>query len=385
MHIIEVASRFRPAIGGMEEHVYRISLELLKRGHKVTVVTSNEADGETCPLQAEVMQGIQVYRFPLFVPRLFRELWFIPNMSSTLRRIKGDVVHAHGYRCMSSFQAAYLARRECIPVVLTPHGIYPSRSLANALLKSAFDRTFGHMLVDYSERIVALSEHNTRLLLQIGATPDKITVIPNGVRVEEYADLEKSKEILNEVGSNGPILLYVGRIDWNKQVGKVIEAMPLILKSFPSAKFVIIGPDYANYSGELSHLASRMGVKRAIVMAGRVTAERLREFYSAADIFILPSSYEGFGLSMIEAMVSRIPVIASSAGGPGDILDHGIHAWLMEVVTPEKIAESVRILLTDQQLRGNLVKNAFELVKEKYTWEKVVDKLEVVYDQVANK
>jgi glycosyltransferase involved in cell wall biosynthesis len=241
------------------------------------------------------------------------------------------------------------------------------------------------LLVDYSERIVALSEHNVRLLLQIGARLDKIAIIPNGVCEEEYVHLRKSKEILDEVESNGPILLYVGRIDWNKQVDKVIEAMPLILKSFPSAKFVIIGPDYANYSGELSRLASRTGVKQAVVMAGRVTAERLREFYSAADIFLLPSSYEGFGLSMIEAMISKIPVIASSAGGPGDILDHGVHAWLMEAVTPEKIAESVRILLTDQQLRENLVKNAFELVKEKYTWERVVDKLEVVYDQVANK
>lgn len=384
MHIIEVVPRFRPAIGGMEEHVYRISLELVKRGHEVTVITSNEVDGETCSLQVEVMQEIQVYRFPLFVPRLFRELWLIPNMSRTLRQIKADVMHTHGYRCMSSFQAAYLAQKKDVPLVFTPHGIYPPRSLTNALVKSVYDRTFGHLLVGYSRKIVALSEHNVQLLLQIGAAPDRIAVIPNGVCAEEYADLRKSEEILGELGSDGPILLYVGRIDWNKQVDKVIEALPLILKRFPSARFVIIGPDYAHCSSELLDLASRTGVRQALVLTGKISAERLKEFYSAADIFLLPSSYEGFGLSMIEAMICKVPVIASSAGGPGDILDHGVHAWLMDAVTSEKIAESVYVLLTDQRLRGRLVRNAFGLVKEKYTWEKVVDRLEAVYDEVAN-
>ena len=382
MRIIEVVPRFRPAIGGMEEHVYQISLELAKRGHEVTVITSSDVDSEDRPLQTEIMQGIRVYRSPLIVPRLFRELWLVSNMANVFRGVKGDVVHTHGYRCMSSLQATCLASKKGIPVVLTPHGIYPSRSLANAFLKSAFDCTFGHALVTCSKKIVALSEHNVQLLLRIGAMPDKIAVVPNGVCVDEYADLKKSK-VKQEPGFANPMLLSVGRIDWNKQLDKVIDAMPLILRSFPSAKFVIVGPDYAKFSGRLSQLANKTGVDHALVMTGKVTAERLRELYSAADIFLLPSSYEGFGLSMIDAMISRVPVIASSVGGPGDILDHGVHAWLMDTVTPEKIAESVRVLMTDQRLRESIVNNAFDLVKDRFTWEKVVDKLEIVYSQAA--
>jgi len=382
MHIIQVTPRFPPAIGGVEEHVYRISLELLRRGHKITIVTSNDADYKTYLVQTEIMQGMYVYRFPLFMPKMFREFWFIPNISRILCQLKGDVIHAHGYRCLSSCTAACVAHFAHIPFIFTPHGIYPPRSFINALLKSTFDHAFGRLILNFSDRIIALSEHNVRLLLQIGASLDKIALVPNGVDVEEFENLRRSEKILDELDSNGPILLYVGRIDWNKQIEKVVESMPLILKEFPSAKFIIVGPDYANYTNQLLDLARKLEVENSLVTTGKVSRQRLREFYSIADTFILPSSYEGFGLSILEAMISRIPVVVSPSGGPGDILNHGVHAWLLKNVTPVEIFESIHAVLTDRRLRETLVNNAFELVKEKYTWKGVVDKLELIYNQV---
>lgn len=382
MHIIQVTPRFPPAIGGVEEHVYRISLELLKRGHNVTVITSNEVDGKIYPLQMEVMQGIHVYRLPLFMPKLLRELWFIPDIRRILRRLRGDVVHAHGYRCLSSCNAVYLGHSKHIPTVLTPHGIYPPRSFINALLKSIFDRTLGRLLLSFSDRIIALSEHNVRLILQIGASTKNIVIVPNGVNIDEYTKLQRSKKILDELGLDGPVLLYIGRIDWNKRLEKVVESMPLILKEFPSAKFVIIGPDYAKYTNQLLDLAKKLKVEHSLVITGKVPRKKILEFYSMANVFLLPSSYEGFGLSMLEAISGKIPVIASPSGGPGDILTHGVDALLLEEPTPEEIFKSVYAVLTDQELRETLVKNAFEVVKKKYTWKSVVDELELIYRQL---
>ena len=382
MHIIQVTPRFPPAIGGVEEHVYQISLELLKRGHNVTVITSNEVDGKIYPLQMEVMQGIHVYRLPLFMPKLLRELWFTPDIRRIFRRLRGDVVHAHGYRCLSSCIAVYLAHSKRIPTVLTPHGIYPPRSFVNALLKSIFDRTLGRLLLSFSDRIIALSEHNVRLILQIGASTKNIVIVPNGVNIDEYMKLQRSKKILDELGSDGPILLYIGRIDWNKRLEKVVESMPLILKEFPSAKFVIVGPDYAKYTNQLLDLARKLKVEHSLVITGKVPRKKLLEFYSMANVFLLPSSYEGFGLSMLEAISSKIPVIASPSGGPGDILTHGVDALLLEEPTPEEIFKSVYAVLTDQELRETLVKNAFEVVKKKYTWKSVVDELQLIYKQL---
>jgi glycosyltransferase involved in cell wall biosynthesis len=264
--------------------------------------------------------------------------------------------------------------------VLTPHGIYPTRSFVNGLAKSIFDHVFGRLLLDFSDKIIALSEHNKQLLLQVGASANKIVTVPNGVNVEEYANLQLSNKILEDFNTDGPILLYVGRIDWNKRVEKIIEAMPIILKDFPHAKFVIVGPDYGNYVNKLLGIAKKLEVEHSLVITGNVSRERLLEFYSAADLFLLPSSYEGFGLSMLEAMCSKIPVIASPSGGPGDILSHGVNAWFLKEPTSNEISRSVYAVLTDHRLREGLVKNAFELVK-KYTWKNVVNELETIYEQ----
>jgi glycosyltransferase involved in cell wall biosynthesis len=380
MHIIQVSPRFPPAIGGMEEHVYQISLELIRRGHNVVVATSNEADGKTYPLRVEVVQGIHVHRFPLLMPRMLRESWFIPEMLKYFLRLRADLIHVHGYRCLSSFNAAYFAKVRSIPSVLTPHGIYPPRSFINGLAKSIFDHVFGNLLLGYSDKIIALSEHNKQILLRFGASPSKIVTVPNGVNVEEYACLQHRTRILEELKTEGPVLLYVGRIDWNKRVETIIEAMPAILKDFPHAKFVAVGPDYNNYVDKLSTIAKKLAVGRSVVISGSVSREKLLEFYSAADAFLLPSSYEGFGLSMLEAMSSKVPVIASPYGGPGDILMHRVNAWLLKETSPKEISKSVYAVLTNCRLREGLIENAFELVK-RYTWKNVVNELEIIYEQ----
>lgn len=382
MNIIQVVPRFPPAIGGMEEHVYQISLELLKLGHRVSIITSNEIDGKTYTCKEEVIHGMQVYRYPLFMPKMFREFWLIPDVLKAFQRLEADVVHAHGYRCLSSCTAIYLAHFKHTPTVFTPHGIYPKRSFANMVIKSLFDHTLGRLLLSLSDRIVALTEHNRRLVLQLGASAEKIILVPNGVNLDEYANLQRSKKALDDLCTDGPVLLYAGRIDWNKQLEKVVFSMPLILKEFPYAKFVIVGPDYANYASSLLSLAVKLNVENSLIITGKVSKERLLEFYSIADIFLLPSSYEGFGLSMLEAMSSKIPVIVSSSGGPGDILSHGVNAILLKNVTPSEIFNAVYAILTDHSLREAIIKNAFELVKRRYTWKTVVKKLEMVYGQV---
>jgi glycosyltransferase involved in cell wall biosynthesis len=381
MWITQVTPRFPPAIGGVEEHVYRISIELAKRGHMVTVITSNEVDHTVHLKGKEIMNGIEVHRHPLFIPKMFREYWLIPNIIKDLAYFKSDVVHVHGYRCLSSYTAILLSHFEGTPIVFTPHGIYPPRSHINALLKNAFDYTFGRLMLSLSDRIIALTEHNKQLLLQIGAPEEKITIVPNGITVEEFA--KQKKATFNSLKVRGPILLYTGRIDWNKRIDKIIEAMPLILKRFPSAKLFIAGPDYANYTSALRELAEKLKVKHSIQITGSVTREELLDFYSKADVFIMPSSYEGFGLSILEAMGSKIPVIASSIGGPGDIFTHGVNALLLKEASANEISEAVNSVLTDEKLRETIVKNAFELVKNKFTWNNVVDTLERIYRQVG--
>jgi glycosyltransferase involved in cell wall biosynthesis len=381
MDIVQVTPRFPPAIGGVEEHVYCISRELAKRGHNVTVLTSDEIDRKQVALGEENLEGVQVYRSRLFASSVLRESWFIPEISRKLKRLRIDLVHAHGYRCLSSVQAVYSSHFRNVPSVLTPHGIYPSRSLVNGLAKGIFDKSFGRLLLDLSSTIIALTKHNENLLFKLGASRRKMVTVPNGARVEEYFDLPRSTRILEQLHTDGPILLYVGRIDWNKQVDKIVEALPSVLKDFPSAKLLVVGPDYANCADQLETLAKNLGVENSLVITRGVSRRMLMEYYSVSEVFILPSSYEGFGLSMLEAMCSRIPVIISPSGGPGDILKDRTNALFLKNVNATEISEQVHEILTNRSLRSKIVKNALELVENNYTWEKVVDRLEMVYNQ----
>ncbi|MEM3719100.1 MAG: glycosyltransferase family 4 protein [Candidatus Bathyarchaeia archaeon] len=380
-----MAPRFPPAIGGVEEHVYRISLELAKRGHKITVITSNEFDSEKLLGDEGEANGIRVQRFPLFFPKFFRECWLSPTMLKSYKNFKTDVVHVHGYRCLNSFIALLMARFKGTPKVFTPHGIYPPRSRADALFKKTFDIFLGRLMLKISDRIIALTEHNKRLLLQMGAHEEKISILPNGISLEEFKAIRRKnyKTLKDKYGS--PLLLYVGRIDWNKRLEKIVEAMPLILKNFPSAKLMIVGPDYANHADQLKRLGRKLGVDPALIITGAVPREKLLSFYSIADVFILPSLYEGFGISLLEAMMSQVPVVASPFGGPGDILTHRVNAWLLNGEDETEIFEAVNSILSDGNLRETIVQNALKLVKSRYTWEKIVDELELIYIQVVRK
>ncbi len=379
MRIIQVTPRFPPAIGGVEEHVFRVSKELAKRGHNVTIITSNEADGRRVAAQNEQILGMRIHRNSLFMPSIFRESWLIPKITPLLRKLNADVVHAHGYRCLSSFQAVTVARFRHTSTILTPHGIYQKRSLVNGLMKSAFDKSVGRLMFSFCDRIITLSSHNEHLLSQLGVPAKKMITVPNGIDLEEFANLHRETGTMMGLNTNGPVLLYVGRIDWNKQVDKIIEAMPMILRTFPSAKLAIVGPDYANYTRKLDALGKKLGLENSVIITHDVPRRKLLQYYSIADAFVLPSSYEGFGLSMLEAMGCGVPVIVSPAGGPGDILKNKVNALFLKEVSPSEIAEQVCQVLTDNSLRLKITGNARQLIKENYTWKKVVDQLERVY------
>jgi len=382
MRIVQVTPRFPPAIGGLENHVYNISVELVKRGHEVVVITSNDAEGVDT-VNEEFMNGIEVYRYPLFLPRVFREVWLMPSMVKIFRILQADIIHAHGYRCLSSCSARILSERKGVPFILTPHGIFPKRNWFNGLIKSIYDCSLGNTLLKSSDKIIALTESNKSLLLNLGVSESKTVIIENGVDITKYKELPKFKMTKKKNGFFGPVLLYVGRIAWHKSLEKVIEALPSITKEFPSAKFLMVGPDCANGSTNLLRLAKKLRVEDSVVMTGRVSESQLHFYYSIADVFILPSLYEGLSLSMLEAMASKIPLIMCSSAEVSDVLTHGEDALILKDGTNDEISGSVNLLLNHSGLREKLRQNAYGLVLRKYTWKAVVDKLESIYEELV--
>jgi glycosyltransferase involved in cell wall biosynthesis len=162
-------------------------------------------------------------------------------------------------------------------------------------------------------------------------------------------------------------------------------ALPFIRREFAETKFVVVGPDYNSYSKKLLQLAENIGVADALVITGRVQESELPMLYSCGDVFVMPSVYEGFGLSILEAMAAEVPVVASSSsGGPADFLTHKENAILLATVTPRRIHEAVSNLLSSSDLKKKICGNALSLVSSKFSWKNVVDKLELVYTRLAD-
>ena len=380
MRIVQVAPSFPPVIGGLENHVYSISIELVKRGHKVVVITSTDSE----VAHKEFMSGIEVYRFPLFLPRLFRETWFMPSMISALSSLQADVIHAHGYRCLSSCIALFLSKRKKVPFVLTPHGIFPKRNSFNGLLKFIFDYSLGNKLLKSSQKIIALTESNKLLILNAGAPKSRTVIVENGVDVTKYKEVFDSKALKKKHGFLGPVLLYVGRIAWHKNLEQIIRALPLIKRQFNDVKCLIVGPDYENGLANLLRLAKELGVEDSIVAKGAVSETQLHLYYSIADAFILPSVYEGLSLSMLEAMANKVPILVRSSAGISSILTHGVNALVLGSNDPCEISSSVGLLLSNSELREKICQNAYNLILHKYTWKTVVDKLESIYKELIS-
>ena len=380
MRIVQVTPSFPPEIGGLENHVYNISTELVKRGHKVVVITSNDSK----VAHKEFMNGLEVYRFPLFLPRLFRETWLMPGMVNKLINLQADVIHAHGYRCLSSCIALFLSKRKKVPFVLTPHGIFPKRNWFNGLLKFIFDYSLGNRLLKSSEKIIALTESNKSLILNAGAPKSNTVIVENGVDVTKYKEMFNSKMLKKKHGFLGPVLLYVGRIAWHKNLEQIIQALPLIKKEFNNVKFLLVGPDYENGLANLLRLAKELGVEDSIVAKGAVSETQLHLYYSIADAFILPSVYEGLSLSMLEAMANKVPLIVRSSAGISSMLTHGVNAFVLESNDLHEISSYVCLLLSNSELREKIRQNAYNLILYKYTWKTVVDKLESIYKELIS-
>jgi 1,2-diacylglycerol 3-alpha-glucosyltransferase len=176
----------------------------------------------------------------------------------------------------------------------------------------------------------------------------------------------------------------VGRIAWHKNLEQVIQALPSIKKDFSNMKFLLVGPSYENGLANLLRLAKKSGVEDSVVAKGTVSESQLHLYYSIADVFILPSIYEGLSLSMLEAMASKVPIIARSSAGINSILTHNVNALVLESGTPREISSSVSLLLRDLELRERIRQNAYNLVLHEYTWKTVVDKLESIYEELVS-
>ncbi|MEM2419435.1 MAG: glycosyltransferase family 4 protein [Candidatus Bathyarchaeia archaeon] len=374
-------------IGGISSHVYYLSKNLAKNDVKVYVVT---CDFPGAP-DHEVMDGVEVFRIDSYKnPSPDFASWvYLMNMNmqkeaaEIVKNLGGvDIFHAHDWLVANAgIGLKHVFRR---PLLATVHSTEIGRRNG---LHSDYERMIHETeawLTYEAWRVICCSNYMVSHVKWAFSLPeDKLVMIPNGVDAKEY---EKSTVNLNQFRRRfalpeEKIVLYVGRLVYEKGIHVLVNAIPKILEKV-NAKFVVIGNGYMKET--LWEHVKRMGLAHKVLFTGFVDDETLRNLQKCADVSVVPSLFEPFGIVAIEAMAAKSPVVVSDTGGLSEIVEHDVTGVKVYPDNPDSLAWGVTRVLLDEGYANRLRENAYRVVLEKFNWEKISRQTKSVYERVLN-
>ena len=391
MKILQVAPEYPPHnIGGGGIVVQKIS-ENMNKDNNITVVAGYyKAKSFFDKTNIEYKNGIKITWLPLIpvltlIPMLranFQlETYMPPNICSLrylFNQIKNsdfDIIHLHGYGHFLTDYAGILCWIFKKKSILTVHGFPSTPEKNGGILKIIYDvysRTLGRFALAHATRITIVSRSlEEELVNKHKIDRNKISIVPNGIDLDEYKNIKESYEFREKynISRDSLLILSIGRLSWMKGFQYLIEAMPEILKQRTDAKLVIIGND-GGYEAELKNLIKKLDLDGKVILTGFFDNPIKGKAIKDADIFVIPSIIETFGLVSLEAMAVGKPIVSTNVGGLKDILKYDKNAILINPENSHELSEAIKRLLIDENISSNLISNAIEDVK-KYEWKKV--------------
>ena len=385
MKILMLTWEYPPRIvGGIARVVHDLSKRLIKDGHDVTVVTYR--DGETPYFEND--KGVQLYRVDNYMikPNNFID-WIMQlnfNMVAKASEIiakegKFDVIHAHDWLVANA--AKTLKHSYDIPLISTIHATESGRNSGIHDETQRYINDTEWMLTYESTQVIVNSNFMKGHVQGLFGLPfDKIDVIPNGINLTNFNGIERDYEFRRQYASdNEKIILYVGRLVYEKGIQNLISAMPKILNNYQDSKLIIAGK--GGMIDELKAQVERMGISNKVYFTGYLNAKQVQKMYKCADIAVFPSTYEPFGIVALEAMLAGVPTVVSDVGGLNEIVEHGVTGMKSYVGNANSIADSILTLLYDHKLGTTVSKNAKAKVRELYNWNKIAQDTHFTYQK----
>ena len=386
MKLLMLTWEYPPRIvGGIARVVHDLSKRLIKDGHEVTVVTYR--DSADVP-EYENDKGVNVYRVDNYMihPNNFID-WIMQlnfNMLSKATEIINkeggfDVIHAHDW--LVTYAAKSLKNAYDIPIVATIHATEAGRNSGIHDETQRYINDTEWLLTYEATEVIVNSNYMKNEIQRLFGLPfDKINVIPNGINLSNFTGIERDYDFRRQYAmDNEKIILYVGRLVYEKGVQHLIAAMPKILSNYNDAKLIIAGR--GGMMDELRAEASNLGLNDKIYFTGYLNSKQVQKMYKCADVAVFPSTYEPFGIVALEAMLAGVPTVVSDVGGLDEIVTHGVDGMKSYAGNANSIADSVTALLYDHQLATNVSKKAKQKVKDQFNWEKIAQDTHFTYEK----
>jgi glycogen(starch) synthase len=388
--ILILSWEYPPLIeGGLARHVRKLSESLVERDAEVHVLTRG---GEESPRQ-EVSGGVHIHR--VLEPTRPRDLGefvaWVERMNSDMLaagvelgdRFDFDIVHGHDWLVAGACD--HLARRFGAPLVTTIHATEHGRH-QGWVDKHPQSHIHGveRWISNRADRVIACSYYMREQICDIFDVPERrVSVIPNGIDPGDLPalDVVELARLRSEFAEpDQKLVLLIGRLVYEKGFQFALEAMPSLIERLPGTRFLVAGS--GTHEEELRRQADELGLMEHGTFLGWIGDDVLHSLYRIADVCVVPSLYEPFGLVALEAMASDCPCIVADTGGLREVVPDGGQVGLrFRSRDPEALAEVAGRVLASERLRDELIGEAREHVLS-FDWLDVAEQTAAIYAQL---
>jgi len=389
MKILHVISNLTPRSGGPTTVVRTLAAYQVRARLDVTVCTTNWgcSAGGKMPMTIDVLEdGVTYKYFASWSPLMFSLAmgrWFGSHMSQF------DIVHIHGlYRFPVTF-AAWRARRVGMPYLISPHGsldpfLY-KQSRYNLPLKRIYERLFDIPNLNNAAAIHYTTREEAKRVsfLRLRAKP---LIVPNGIDWESFKLLPQKGSFRRCLGLNEktPLLLFLGRINFKKGLDLLVPAFALVALKYPGARLAVVGPDNEGFVSKVRRWCVEQGIKDKVFFMDYIGSEKVKEAYVDADVFILPSYTENFGMAVVEAMACGCPVIISDQVNIWREVQE-TEAGVVARLNPHALAKSLCRVLDDIGAAQDIGARGRAVAEKRFAWPPIVDQMTQVYRGLIEK
>lgn len=364
MKILLVSDMYYPLPGGIPEHINHLYIEMKRMGHTVHILTGKSFKDKSLP-----NSDVKRYGHSIAVPanksfsqitvgiRMFLEI------KNLLSREKYDIVHIHG--SLAPTLPLMVLFFSNTTNVITFHAAH-NRSIGYEALKSPLSKFFKRI-----DGVIAVSNEAKRSVIKY--FPGEYRIIPNGVDLKRFSPDNRK---LNQFIDSRINILFVGRHDPRKGIKYLYKAMDYLIDEIPDIRLIVVGKGFMKKFYELSISEN---AKKHIVFENYVDYSLLPMYYTTADVFVSPATGgESFGIVLIEAMASGVPVIASNIRGYRQVARHRFNGFLVKTKDPQEIAKGIKEVLFDKELRKNLIENGL-MTAQRYAWDRIAEEVVEFY------
>lgn len=390
MKILVITNFFKPIWegGGPPRVAYSLASGLAQRGHEVVVYTTDfmNAPNDLPTNQPISMDGMIVYYFenlrkyfpqPDILPPLpYAFPFFLRNNIHHF-----DIIHIHEHRTMMAAYAMLLARQKGIPYIIQPHGSAPPL-FQKQRVKRVFDRIVGSNGLRNANLLLALNKAEKQQLISMGLDASRIEIIPNGINPNDMLIKYGPGTFRHELGlKDEPLILYLARFHRIKGPDLLVKAFSQVIREIPRAQLVMVGPD-DGYLNRVKQMVVDFGLEKYVHFPGPIYDDMNKySAFSDADVYVLPSRYETFPVSVLEAWKMGTPTIVTDRCGLQDEIN-----GCGSVVSFDETALSSAIIdiLMNPKKAALLGERGREKVINKYAWPIIIDQLEKKYNDICN-